>query len=153
MTEPIHTVLCDLRAGLEALYGDRLAGLVLYGSHARGEASDESDVDVMVVLHDAVDPAAEVRKMSRTCLNTGLRHDVLISVYPISKEDYESCVSRAYYAMFYVARALLSRTSNAYLVASCAVASPPAYRERHISLSSASKTPPARTISARSCPR
>lgn len=74
---------------MEALYGDRLARLVLYGSHARGEATDESDVDVMVVLHGAVDPA-EVRRMSRTCLDIGLRHDGLISVYPISEGDYES---------------------------------------------------------------
>lgn len=31
-------------------FGDRLRELTLFGSHARGEAHDESDVDVLVVV-------------------------------------------------------------------------------------------------------
>ena len=33
-------------------YGDRLARVVLYGSYARGDFHEESDVDLLVVLND-----------------------------------------------------------------------------------------------------
>ena len=42
-----------LRQRLEAHYGDRLVRAVLFGSYARGEATEESDVDVLVVLGGA----------------------------------------------------------------------------------------------------
>ena len=35
---------------LKRVFGDKFVGLVLFGSHARGEASKESDVDVLIVL-------------------------------------------------------------------------------------------------------
>lgn len=37
---------------LKRVFGDRFVGLMLFGSHVRGEASEESDVDVLVVLRD-----------------------------------------------------------------------------------------------------
>ncbi len=51
MTLP-DAFLPTLRSRLDALYGDRLARVVLFGSYARGEATPESDVDVLVVLRD-----------------------------------------------------------------------------------------------------
>jgi len=35
---------------LKRALGDRFVGLMLFGSHARGEATERSDVDVLVVL-------------------------------------------------------------------------------------------------------
>ena len=51
MTLP-DAFLPDLRARLAALYGDRLVRVVLFGSYARGEATEDSDVDVLVVLRE-----------------------------------------------------------------------------------------------------
>ena len=45
-----------LHARLATLYGERLHAVVLYGSHARGDATDASGVDVVVVLQGDVDP-------------------------------------------------------------------------------------------------
>lgn len=39
-------------------YGSRLVGLTLFGSHARGEAGPDSDIDILVVL-DSIDSHAE----------------------------------------------------------------------------------------------
>jgi type I restriction enzyme S subunit len=54
MNEEIREVLARLRQGLAELYGGRLKGVYLFGSHARGEADEESDIDVLIVL-DRVD--------------------------------------------------------------------------------------------------
>ena len=47
---PVVRALGRLRAALQARFGGRLRELVLYGSYARGQAHDESDVDVLVVV-------------------------------------------------------------------------------------------------------
>ncbi|MEL6222113.1 MAG: nucleotidyltransferase domain-containing protein, partial [Cyanobacteria bacterium J06627_8] len=43
-------VLDSLSNYLNHLYGQQLEELILFGSHARGEATPESDIDVLVVL-------------------------------------------------------------------------------------------------------
>lgn len=87
--DKLSRLLKEFRQGLSELYGDRLAGLILYGSHARQEATAESDVDVMVVLRGAVSPGDEIFRMGdvKTALN--LKYDELISVVPVSVDDYQ----------------------------------------------------------------
>jgi predicted nucleotidyltransferase len=43
-------VLGRIRAALREAHGDRLSGVVLFGSEARGDAGDDSDIDVLVLL-------------------------------------------------------------------------------------------------------
>ena len=50
MIGSLHHLLTELRTGLAAIYGIRLKGVYLFGSHARNEADAESDVDVLVDL-------------------------------------------------------------------------------------------------------
>jgi len=47
---PIAEALARFRATLHERFGDRLRELVLFGSQARGEAAEESDVDLLVVV-------------------------------------------------------------------------------------------------------
>lgn len=84
----IQPLLADLRTALEDLYGDRLARLVLYGSHARGDAHDESDIDVLVVLRGPVHPGREIRRMRAVRTRIGLRHEQALSLLPVSMSDY-----------------------------------------------------------------
>jgi predicted nucleotidyltransferase len=53
-------------------YGERLAGLHLFGSRARGDHAPFSDADVAVVLDGTVERALELRRLAR------ISHDVLI---------------------------------------------------------------------------
>src|SRR5258708_30630880 len=52
MVPLVAAALTKLRSGLEARFGSRLREVVLFGSHARGTATEESDVDVLVVVDD-----------------------------------------------------------------------------------------------------
>lgn len=58
--------LPELRARLDALYGARLVRVVLFGSYARGEATPESDVDVLVVLRGTVSAYDEAWTLADT---------------------------------------------------------------------------------------
>lgn len=51
--------LAAFRDRLARRYGDRLRGLVLFGSRARGDHREDSDADVAVVLGQVPDPIAE----------------------------------------------------------------------------------------------
>jgi predicted nucleotidyltransferase len=46
----LKMILAEVRQAMEALYGERLAGLVLFGSWARRDAAPGSDIDLLVVL-------------------------------------------------------------------------------------------------------
>ena len=47
----IEVALKELVPGLQRIYGDLIDSIVLYGSTARGTQTDESDVDVAILLH------------------------------------------------------------------------------------------------------
>lgn len=54
----LTATLDEFRRQLSEHFGPRLVGLTLFGSHARGEAGPESDIDVAVVL-DRIDNHGE----------------------------------------------------------------------------------------------
>lgn len=81
-------ILKEFKAGLERLYGKRLKNVLLYGSWARGEATEDSDIDLVVVLEGEVKPGGEIDRMIELITDINLKHGVLISVYPVSERDY-----------------------------------------------------------------
>jgi len=48
----VDPILKRFRAALDEIYGSRLDRVVLFGSHARGEARPDSDYDIAVFLKD-----------------------------------------------------------------------------------------------------
>jgi len=73
MTARLSQILSELRRELEALYRDRLVRMVLYGSHARGDAEPGSDIDVLVVLKGQVDPCEEIHRTGAIAADLSLR--------------------------------------------------------------------------------
>lgn len=57
-------VLAKFRAALNALYGNRIERVVLYGSRARGDARQDSDYDVAVFLENLDDRWAEADRIA-----------------------------------------------------------------------------------------
>ena len=48
-------ILTEVRYHLEIFYGDRLSSLLLYGSQAKNEVHNDSDIDILVALHEPFD--------------------------------------------------------------------------------------------------
>jgi len=72
-----------VKTELQRLYGDRLAKVILYGSYARGDYNEESDIDFLVVLKDEeIDVGRELRTMSRPLYQISYDNDIYISKHP-----------------------------------------------------------------------
>ncbi len=99
MESAILALVQRLRTRLEALYGPRLAGVYLYGSHARGQATAASDVDVLVVLHGDVDAFAEIERMSEAAYTIEIETGEVISLLPVSAARYAKADEAVYRAI------------------------------------------------------
>lgn len=82
-------ILAELRRGLARLYGKRLARIILYGSCARGEEAQGSDLDVLVVLWGEVSPCEEIGRSLDEVAAVSLQFDETVSCVFISEEQYE----------------------------------------------------------------
>ena len=85
----IAVALREVKQALIDLYGIRLSQLYLYGSYARGTATPASDVDLLVVLNDDTNPATEIERLNPAVSEIRLRHDLLISTFPVSLAWFE----------------------------------------------------------------
>jgi len=86
----IKTVLKEFRKEAERLYGSRLKNIILYGSFARGNATQDSDIDLAIVLEGDVKPGREIDRLIDIITEINLNYGVLISIYPVSEKDYKS---------------------------------------------------------------
>jgi predicted nucleotidyltransferase len=82
-------VVAELRKGLEELYGTCFRDLLLYGSYARGEQREGSDVDLLVLLDGPVDTGREILRLESIAWPLSLDHGIVLSVMPVSYEAYQ----------------------------------------------------------------
>lgn len=86
------TILPELKRSLESFLGDQLVSMVLFGSMARGDYHDQSDMDVAVIVHgltrrlkgQILDKVAELE----------LEHHMPLSVLVLSEEEFNHLKKR-----------------------------------------------------------
>jgi uncharacterized protein len=72
-----RTAIDEFAASVRARFGPRIAALALFGSQARGDASEDSDVDILVVIDDlSQEDAREIDALVGDILT---QSDVLLS--------------------------------------------------------------------------
>lgn len=86
----IRPLLGEARSVLEKVFGERLEAIILYGSHARGDATEGSDIDLIVLLDDMDTPVSELQRCSKEIHQLDLLYDTLISIIPIDARQYET---------------------------------------------------------------
>jgi uncharacterized protein len=86
----IRTILKKLKDELTQIYGERLDHIILYGSRARGDARDDSDIDILIVLKDEFNYSEMLRLSSNLTASLSLEHDVVISRAFVSKKEFKN---------------------------------------------------------------
>ena len=89
----LSQILTDLRNRLAGELGSQMAGLYLYGSHARGKARSDSDIDILIVVNGGFDYANLIKLTSEAVAFISLKYDVVISRAFLSSEDFANSAS------------------------------------------------------------
>ena len=50
----------EFKKDVKKLYGNRLKHIILYGSYARGSATEDSDIDLLIVLEGKTKPGKKL---------------------------------------------------------------------------------------------
>ncbi|MGY4707509.1 nucleotidyltransferase domain-containing protein [Candidatus Bipolaricaulota sp. J31] len=90
MDERIRAIARQVKEFLEKRYGDSVKRVILYGSHARGTATKDSDVDLLVVVDDTLRPDEVRRSLSDLLLDILLEESELVSVVVLPESFYKS---------------------------------------------------------------
>ena len=77
---------------LRERYGERVRRVILFGSVARGDYHEESDIDVLVIADDI-----DLRDISRIATRILLRHGEVISPIVRSEEDFQARKAFSFY--------------------------------------------------------
>ena len=88
MPASIQKILTELKQGLVKLYGKRLKGLYLYGSYARGDYREGSDLDVLVVLDDFERAPIELNRTSDLFCDLSLEYEITVSLMFMRENDW-----------------------------------------------------------------
>jgi uncharacterized protein len=85
----IDNLLMELKNKLMEIYKNKLVELVLFGSYARNEHHENSDIDLLLVLSGEMIPGIEINRIIDVVYDMSLAYDVLLSVVPISENEYK----------------------------------------------------------------
>lgn len=84
----IQPIIAEFKREIKKIYGNQLDKIILYGSWARGTATNASDIDLVVVLKGRISPGREIDRMIDCITDLNLKYDTLISVVPVSADTY-----------------------------------------------------------------
>jgi predicted nucleotidyltransferase len=85
LSEEIRT---EIRPRLEAAFQDRFRGVLLFGSEARNQAGEDSDVDLMVLLQGPVRLGRDLETIVEALYPLQLKVDRPIHALPVSSEAF-----------------------------------------------------------------
>lgn len=89
-SQKILDILMRLKDYLRQEYHERFDRAILFGSQARGDATEDSDIDVLIVLKDPIDPSAEIIRTSYFVAELCLENNLLISRLFMPQSHFET---------------------------------------------------------------
>ena len=83
-----NTMKEDLPQGVVDLFSDSILAIILYGSVARNDNTDESDIDIVIIIKNEMDDATKERFIHWSA-ELDLRYDRVFSIIDIQEENME----------------------------------------------------------------
>ncbi len=75
---------------LDEIIGEKFESIVLYGSYARGDYDEESDIDIMIMVDMSREELIQYRKlMCNFCADLDLQYNVLLASKLQSRSFFE----------------------------------------------------------------
>jgi uncharacterized protein len=97
MTKVAENIVSQFKSIIEQLYGERLSKVILFGSYARGEEKETSDIDFLIVLKDKnISAFSEIEKINSLTYGMMLEYGKIISFVPTTEEKFEKSPNHFY---------------------------------------------------------
>jgi len=90
MDKKTKQLISKIKAHLTKMYGDNIKKVILYGSCVRGEATKDSDIDVLVLVDQSLNPFEVRDSLSELLYDILLEEGELVSVIAIPERLFES---------------------------------------------------------------
>ncbi|MGB2927124.1 MAG: nucleotidyltransferase domain-containing protein [Limnothrix sp.] len=87
-TSLINQLLLELKQKFSQLYQEDLEDFILFGSQAREDATEFSDIDLLTILRTDINPYQEIDKTGDIIAQYSLENDVVISCHFISSAKF-----------------------------------------------------------------
>jgi len=88
--EKVKRIAARVKEHLVEIYGEKIKDVMLYGSHVRGEATPDSDVDILVLVDESLNPSEVRKSLSDLLLDILLEEGELVSVIVLPHSFFES---------------------------------------------------------------
>jgi len=91
--EILNQITNTVTESAKELLGDKLHSVILYGSYARGDFNEDSDIDIMVLADiDDKEIWRWRRQLNKKTGGLDLEHNIVISVHMKNKHLFDSCI-------------------------------------------------------------
>ena len=90
MDERVKRLVNQIKEHLAKMYGEKIRRVILYGSCARGQATRESDIDVLLLVDKSLNPFEVRENLSDLLFDIVLDEGDLVSVMAVPEDFFEN---------------------------------------------------------------
>jgi len=90
MDERIKSLINQIKAHLIKMYGGKIKKVILYGSYVRGKATKDSDIDILVLVDQSLNPFEVRESLSDLLFDILLEDGEHISVIVVPECFYDN---------------------------------------------------------------
>lgn len=84
----LKNIIQEFKTEIRKFIGSDLEKIFLFGSYARGDAVEGSDIDLLIVSNKKI-PSSTMRKIRDVSNSLSLRYDVVISEFLFTEKDFK----------------------------------------------------------------